>query len=216
MTESHELIAVTRQLGSMTEAGVDILRALKVLHAQTDNVQLLRFYDRLGHELRLGSSLADAMSRAPEVFSVFAVSLVRQGEARGDLAGSFFRIADYLQKEAELGAANVPAESALVPQSQPVISDQCPQWLRRSALRGLTGLCSFFAVVLLIELAMALELVPERWHWTLLVVAVLVFLCGAAWRLRKMPQQQLPETAESTFSAEEESTFDRSKEADFE
>jgi hypothetical protein len=42
----------------------------------------------------------------PELFSPFAVSLVRQGEARNDIAGAFYRIADFLQKEDEVAVTH--------------------------------------------------------------------------------------------------------------
>lgn len=84
------------------EAGVDILRITRVLRAQTFNARLLQLYDALDHDMTMGHGLADAMSHAPDVFSPFMVLMVQQGEARNDLAGAFFKIADYLQKDSEL------------------------------------------------------------------------------------------------------------------
>jgi hypothetical protein len=106
MIEQRELISICRQIGSMMEAGVDILRVTRVLRAQTENPRILNAYDSLDHDLRMGQSLADAMEQVPEMFSPFAVSLVRQGEARNDLAGAFYRIADFLQKEDEVDVAH--------------------------------------------------------------------------------------------------------------
>jgi hypothetical protein len=78
MVERSELITVCRQMGGMMEAGVDILRITRVLRAQTNNPRLLQLYDQLDHDLTMGRSLADAMERAPDVFSLFIVSLVQQ------------------------------------------------------------------------------------------------------------------------------------------
>lgn len=101
MIEQRELITVCRQIGSMMEAGLDILRITRVLRAQTDNPRVLRCYETLDHDLRMGMDLPDAMERVPEMFSPFAISLVRQGDARNDLAGAFHKIAEFLQKEDE-------------------------------------------------------------------------------------------------------------------
>jgi hypothetical protein len=97
----RELITISRQIGSMMEAGVDILRITRVLRAQTEDEQLLRAFDRLDHSLRMGNGLSEAMENVPEIFSPFAVSLVRQGEARNDIAGAWLKLADFLQKEDE-------------------------------------------------------------------------------------------------------------------
>lgn len=102
MVDRNELITICRQIGGMMEAGVDILRITRVLRAQTSNTRLLQLYDALDHDMTMGHGLADAMSHAPDVFSPFMVLMVQQGEARNDLAGAFFKIADYLQKDSEL------------------------------------------------------------------------------------------------------------------
>lgn len=99
MIERGEMLTVCRQIGSMMEAGVDILRITRVLRAQTGNPRLLRAYDSLDHDLTMGLGLADAMARTPDVWSPFAVSIVQQGEARNDLAGAFNKIADFLARE---------------------------------------------------------------------------------------------------------------------
>lgn len=116
MVERNELITMCRQIGGMMEAGVDILRITRVLRAQTDNPRLLQLLDALDHDMTMGHGLADAMSHAPDVFSPFMVLMVQQGEARNDLAGSFFKIAEYIQKDGEL-APDSPAHDAVLQDS---------------------------------------------------------------------------------------------------
>ena len=82
------------------EVGVDFLRITSALRSQTDNPRLHQLYEQLDEDLRAGDSLSEAMSHAPDVFSPFAVSLVRQGEARGDIEGAWARIADFYKVEA--------------------------------------------------------------------------------------------------------------------
>lgn len=112
MVERSELITVCRQIGGMMEAGVDILRVTRVLRAQTENPRLLELYDALDHDLKMGRSLADAVERAPDVFSPFAVSLVQQGEEANDLAGAFLKFADFLQQEEASSQHSATRESA--------------------------------------------------------------------------------------------------------
>lgn len=102
MPERNELITVCRHIGGMMEAGVDILRITRVLRAQTETPRLLQLYDALDRDMTMGRSLAEAMSRAPDVFSPFVVQMIQQGEARNDLAGAFLKVADFLKQEQEL------------------------------------------------------------------------------------------------------------------
>lgn len=100
MIERREFISICRQIGTMMEVGVDFLRITSALRSQTDNPRLHQLYDQIDEDLRAGDSLSDAMSHAPDIFSPFAVSLVRQGEARGDIEGAWVRIADFYKVEA--------------------------------------------------------------------------------------------------------------------
>ena len=99
MVERRELITICRQIGTMMEVGVDFLRITGALRAQTDNPRLLELYDQVEHDMKMGEGLADALSNAPDVFSPFAVSLIRQGEARGDIEGAWYKIADFLKQQ---------------------------------------------------------------------------------------------------------------------
>lgn len=218
MIESRELISATRQLGSMTEAGVDILRAIKVLRAQTQNADLLALYDRLAHELRLGSGLADAMSHAPEGFSAFAVSLVRQGEARGDLATSFYRIADYLQKEREADLPLPETAPAAIINMTTATPDQCPLWLQLAICRSLIAIGSLFAVLLLVEVFAASGIIVPRWHLACSIFVVMIFLFGTAARLRYAKEGKMEplRVNESTVTNADKNTFEKSSEATFE
>jgi hypothetical protein len=218
MIESRELISATRQLGSMTEAGVDILRAIKVLRAQTQNAELMSLYDRLAHELRLGSGLADAMSHAPEGFSAFAVSIVRQGEARGDLATSFYRIADYLQKEREADSS-IPesAPSGIIPKTN-APPEKCPPWLRRVLFRTLVALSALFAILFFIEIFVALNFIEPRWHLSCLTFVVTAFFLCVAGILHHTIPTQTPQPFEdkSTFDKDNKGTSEETSEATFE
>jgi len=116
MIERREFISICRQIGAMMEVGVDFLRITQALRAQTDNARLLELYDQLDADLKEGDSLSEAMSHAPDVFSPFAVSLVQQGERRGNIESAWERVADFFQQQAredlEIGEDAAPLEPA--------------------------------------------------------------------------------------------------------
>ena len=132
---ARELISVCRQIGGMMEAGVDILRVTRVLRAQTKNPRLLEWYDQFDHELTMGRGLPEALAQAPDLFSPFAVSLVRQGEERNDLAGAFLRVADFLAKEHESDARDAATNTPQVLAEQKTSPSQRsrPENVTRSA-----------------------------------------------------------------------------------
>lgn len=196
MISQRELITVCRQIGGMMEAGVDILRITRVLRAQTKNERLLEFYQTLDHDLRMGQSISEALGRAPDVFSPFAASLVRQGEARNDLAGAFLKIADFLQQEEDVPLApprSVPAQSQ---SASPVFSaaptfdvSALREWMTTLARDALFAAAGLLLIGALVSGAGAANLLSARWIvpvWCALSGAFLsVMLLMLARRLRK-------------------------------
>jgi hypothetical protein len=96
---SQELAVFCRQVGAMMVAGVDILRALDVASEQAGNERLVRVAQSLRRDLENGRLLAAAVTRFPDLFSPFFVSMVRQGEREGVLGQVLTSLADYLDRE---------------------------------------------------------------------------------------------------------------------
>lgn len=98
----RQLAMLCRQFGVLYSAGVDILRILKVLRQQADDERLVEILLSVERDLRMGRSLAAGLARFPTVFSPMFISMVRQGEREGVLDEIMFRLADHLEREAEL------------------------------------------------------------------------------------------------------------------
>jgi len=199
MIEQRELITISRQIGSMMEAGVDILRITRVLRAQTENPEVLRAFDTLDHDLRMGQGLSDAMENVPSMFSPFAISLVRQGEARNDLAGAFHKIAEFLQKEeevsvshhdAEIGNANASAQKN--PYAVVTPSALLPVWViddlinraQVAALRIFTVVAGLLLMLAAVWASVESGLVERRWQNVVLCSVAALFIGSAGVWLR--------------------------------
>jgi general secretion pathway protein F len=92
----------TRLLATLLCAGVTLPEALQAL---TDQVESRRFKGVLGdiaNKVNEGSSLADAVSRYPDVFLPLYINMVRAGEASGSLETVLLRIADFMDQQEEL------------------------------------------------------------------------------------------------------------------
>jgi type IV pilus assembly protein PilC len=94
-----DLAVLTRQLATMVQSGMTILRALYVLEAQTENKILASTVVEVRKDVEAGLPLSDALERHPKLFSPLFVSMTRAGETGGMLDGALIRVADQLEKE---------------------------------------------------------------------------------------------------------------------
>ena len=97
--ELVDLIQFSRQMYSLSKAGVPILSALNGLASNTRNRTLGKALVEIIGSLEAGRDLSSSMSQHPEIFSVFYVSLVRVGETSGRLEEVFRQLATYLERE---------------------------------------------------------------------------------------------------------------------
>jgi general secretion pathway protein F len=101
----------TRELAVMLETGQDIDRALRFLAENSEGAAARKLMQSLRDQVRGGKAMAAALAAHPETFSRLYISLVRAGEAGGQLAGSLSHLADLLEREAKLTAT---VQSALI------------------------------------------------------------------------------------------------------
>jgi type II secretory pathway component PulF len=94
-----ELILFTKQLKTMIRAGVPILKLLKVLENQTENVALRNMILAIYEDVEEGSSLHDAFRKHPKAFSPLYCSMLRAGEASGALPEILERLIYILEHE---------------------------------------------------------------------------------------------------------------------
>jgi type IV pilus assembly protein PilC len=93
-----DLTIMTRQLATMVNSGMTILRALYVLEAQTENDKLVEAISLVRKDVEAGLPLSDSLERHPKVFSPLFVAMTRAGETGGVLEESLMRVADQLEK----------------------------------------------------------------------------------------------------------------------
>jgi type IV pilus assembly protein PilC len=93
-----DLAIMTRQLATMVQSGMTILRALYVLEAQTENKILMEAIVAVRKDVEAGLPLSDALARHPKIFDPLFVSMTRAGETGGMLDESLIRVADQLEK----------------------------------------------------------------------------------------------------------------------
>src|ERR687883_687825 len=76
-----DLVVFSRQLATMINAGLPIVRALYVLSEQTENPKLLDAVVAVRKDVEAGSSLSEALEKHPKVFSRLYVEMVKAGRS---------------------------------------------------------------------------------------------------------------------------------------
>jgi general secretion pathway protein F len=99
---SQDISIMTRQLATLVGAGLPIVEALNALIDQTENVRLKKVITQVREGVNEGSSLSDAMSRFPKVFSELYVNMINAGESSGALDIVLKRLADFMESQVML------------------------------------------------------------------------------------------------------------------
>jgi len=97
-----DLALLTRQLATMVNAGVSILRALSIVTAQTDNAVLRRTLGEISAKVEGGTALSSALEEFPRIIPPIMVHLIRAGETGGFLDRSLLMVADNFESENKL------------------------------------------------------------------------------------------------------------------
>jgi type IV pilus assembly protein PilC len=96
------LVGFTRQLSTLQDAGLPILRSLQILEQQQKPGLLKAIIGGVGDEVEGGGTLSDAMARYPKAFDKLYVNMISAGEIGGVLDLILARLADFMEKAAKL------------------------------------------------------------------------------------------------------------------
>jgi len=92
------LTAFTRQLATLVDVGMPLLRGLRLLHEQEGNRELKRVIAAVAQTVETGGSMSEALAAHPKVFSRLYINMVRAGEAGGILEQVLKRQAEFMEK----------------------------------------------------------------------------------------------------------------------
>lgn len=95
---TRDLVVFTRQLSTMIDAGLPLVRSLEVIREQQPNAAFKVIIGKVKEDVEGGSSFADALEKHPKAFDTLFANLARAGEAAGVLDVVLQRLASYLEK----------------------------------------------------------------------------------------------------------------------
>ncbi len=99
---TKQLVAFTRQLSTLQDAGLPILRSLQILEQQQRPGLLKAILGGVSDEVEGGGTLSDAMGKYPKAFDKLYVNMIAAGEAGGVLDLILARLADFMEKAQKL------------------------------------------------------------------------------------------------------------------
>lgn len=97
-----QLCTFTRQLSTLQDAGLPILRSLRILEAQAKPGPLKASLDGVIEDIESGNTLSEAMAKQPKCFDNLYVNMVKAGEAGGALEIILQRLAEFKERAQSL------------------------------------------------------------------------------------------------------------------
>jgi type IV pilus assembly protein PilC len=92
------LTTFTRQLATLVDAGLPLLRGLRVLAKQEKSPVLKRIIHELGDSIEGGSTFSEGLALHPKVFNKLFINMVKAGELGGVLEVVLNRLAEFMEK----------------------------------------------------------------------------------------------------------------------
>lgn len=96
------LVSFNIQLSNLVNAGISLLDSLILLYNQIENKRLKKMVTNMARDIEGGASFSQALGKYPETFPLLYVSMVKAGEAGGNLDIVLVRYAAYAESQSDL------------------------------------------------------------------------------------------------------------------
>lgn len=177
-----QVVQFTQQLATLLGAGQPLDRALQILLDLPESEKARRMLERVRDEVRGGTPLSDALEAEHGSFSRLYVNMVRAGEAGGSLDETLARLADYLERSANLKSSVINAMiypaflvGMVLLSLMVLLIYVVPQFAPMFADMGIE-------MPLITKIVLAVGSVLQNFWWLILALVVL----GAGWLRRQM------------------------------
>src|SRR5437867_6283775 len=100
--KSKILMIFTRQLATLIDSGLPLLRSLNVLEKQERDKVLKNTINKIADSVQSGSTFSDALALHPRIFNDLYVNMVKAGEVGGVLELVLTRLSEFQEKAAKI------------------------------------------------------------------------------------------------------------------
>ena len=98
----RDLAGFLRQLSVLLDAGIPLLRSLRIMSVRSGHPKLKKIADEIGNSVEKGKTLSASMEEFSKIFPPLVINVMRTGEVSGTLESSLRRLADLMEKKADL------------------------------------------------------------------------------------------------------------------
>lgn len=102
--KAKTLCIFTRQLATLVDAGLPLLRGLSILQKQEKNLVLKNIIGEIATSIESGSTFSEALFQHPKVFTKLYINMVKAGEVGGVLEVVLNRLAIFMEKAEKIKA----------------------------------------------------------------------------------------------------------------
>ena len=96
------LTQFTRQLATLVNAGLPLMRGIEVLKRQMKDAQMKEALEGIGENIAAGGTFSEALTAYPKIFDNLYVNMVKAGEAGGVLEVVLGRLAEFAEKSEKI------------------------------------------------------------------------------------------------------------------
>ena len=107
--KAKALCTFTRQLATLIQTGMPLLRGLRILEEQETNSALKRIIGDIAGVIEGGGNLSEALSNHPKIFSRLYINMIKAGEMGGVLDVVLKRLAEFMEKAQKIKGKIVAA-----------------------------------------------------------------------------------------------------------
>jgi type IV pilus assembly protein PilC len=177
VSQKH-LVQFTSQLSTLQDAGLPIVRSLKILEGQLDRGAFKSVLGEVTEDVESGTPLSDSLAKHPKAFDALYTNMVRAGEAGGVLDVILARLAGFMEKASRLkrrvkGAMIYPAVVMTVTLSilMLIMVFVVPRF--ESVFASLPGLGELPAITRFLQ---AISKFLVEWWWAVILGVVLLWV----------------------------------------
>ena len=96
------LTQFTRQLATLVNAGLPLMRGIEVLKRQMKDPQMLEALNGISENIAAGGTFSESLTAYPKIFDKLYVNMVKAGEAGGVLEVVLGRLAEFAEKSEKI------------------------------------------------------------------------------------------------------------------
>ena len=182
---AKDVVLLSRQISTLFEAQVSALRIFRLLAIEIDHPVLRGVLIAMADDIQSGSSISKALSKHPEAFGSFYVSMVRSGEETGKLDQTFKFLADYLERTYEVTSK---AKNALIYPIFVIITFAAVMVLMfTTVIPSISGILveSGQAIPIYTQIVLGISSFLVHYGWFVLIILIVIALF--LWRFSKTP-----------------------------